>query len=420
MQVCIQPSKLSGKLAAVPSKSYAHRAIIAAALATAESVINNVVPSDDILATIDVLSGFGTSFKWQADRLIVQPKPLRTPTAVLNCRDSASTLRFLLPLALYVDGACTFNGNNGLAKRPLDDYINLFRRHNCKIDYDGKLPLTIEGEPLSGSLAIAGNVSSQYISGLLMSLPLSAQNSTLHLTTPLQSSAYVDITIDVLKRFGIAVKTASTGWQMAAKQHYQATDYTVPGDYSNAAFWLVAGTIGAAIDVAGLRIDSLQGDRRIIEIINQMGGNIIWEGDVCRALPSKTHGIELDVSQIVDLVPAIALLAAVSQGVTTLSGGERLRYKESDRIAAVVTQLNALGADIVETDDGMVITGKSRLTGGNVESCGDHRIAMMATIASVVCDNTVVLSSAQAVNKSYPRFFEHFAALGGNYEQYNR
>ncbi len=420
MQVCIQPNKISGKLTAVPSKSYAHRAIIAAALADASSVIHNVAASDDILATVDVLTGFGTLFSWHGDRLIVQPKPLRTPPDVLNCRDSASTLRFLLPLALYVDGACTFDGNSGLTKRPIDDYIKLFQRHNCRTIYDGKLPLTIEGAPLSGELEISGDVSSQYISGLLMTLPLSYENSTLHLTTALQSRNYVDITLDVLQTYGIMVTRLANGWQVAGKQYYRTTDYTVPGDYSNMAFWLVAGTIGAPIDISGLPVVSLQGDQRIIEIINQMGGNINWDGDVCRALPSRTHGIELDVSQIVDLVPAIALLAAVSNGVTTLYGGKRLRYKESDRIAAVVTQLRSLGAEIIETDDGMIITGKSHLRGGNVDSCGDHRIAMMATIASVACNNTVILSSAQVVNKSYPNFFEHFAAVGGSYEQYNR
>ncbi len=420
MKLQIYPTKLAGRLLAAPSKSYAHRAIIAAALADGVSQIDNVAKSDDVLATIAVLTAFGCNFQWRGSSLLVQSSALQTPSKVLNCRESASTLRFILPLSLQVKGPCTFSGQPSLAKRPLDDYLILFNKHNCQIEYNGRLPLTISGKPLCGEVAIAGNISSQYISGLMFALPLCDQPSTIRLTTALQSRGYVDMTIAVLRRFGIVIEPLSNGWQIAANQRYQSTDFTVEGDFSSAAYWLVAATLGQTIEVAELSSESLQGDRAIVDVINRMGGAVSATTTGFIAKPAKTRGITLDVSQMVDLVPAIALLASVSEGQTTLIGGARLRYKESNRLESVVTQLNALGADIEETADGMVIRGRRRLVGGRVNSCADHRIAMMLTIAATVCDQPVILSAAEVVAKSYPQFYQDFAALGGNYEQYNR
>ncbi len=420
MKLVIRPSKLAGKVTAPPSKSYAHRALIAAALADGQSHIANVAACDDVLATIDVLRAFGCSINWQQNSLTVVPAPFKTPQGRLNCRASASTLRFMLPLALLVDGACTFDGYPSLAERPLDDYLTLFKRHNINLKYDGKLPLTLSGRPLSGQLDIAANISSQYISGLLFALPLAAQPSVIRLTTALQSAAYVALTIDVLQHFGIAITASANGWQVAGGQRYRATDYRVAGDYSNAAYWLVAATLGGAIEVDDLAPDSLQGDRAIVDLINQMGGAVQPTEGGYFAESAKTVGRTIDVSQIVDLVPIIALLASVSNGLTRLTGGARLRYKESDRIAAVVAQLTALGADIKATDDGMIINGKSQLNGGVVDSCGDHRIAMMLTIAATVCRQPIILQNAAAVAKSYPQFYQQFASLGGIYEQHNR
>ncbi len=415
-QIIIKPQKLCGQLVAPPSKSYAHRALIAAALADAPTTINNIVLSQDVRATAAALVALGAQLSFRENSCRVLPRPLKRPQGGIDCRESASTLRFLLPLSLFVDGGCSFTGRGALLTRPLDDYVDLFKAHRCIVDYDGKLPIALSGEPLQGEVRISGAVSSQYISGLLFALPLSGVASTIKLTQPLQSSDYVAMTIDVLARYGITVKTLEDGWSIAAGQHYKATDFNVEGDYSNAAFWLVAGTLGKGVAIEGLNPNSLQGDRRIVDIINRMGGAIDVAQSAVVAKPAATHGIDLDISNVVDLVPAIALLAALSKGRTRLYNGARLRLKESDRIKSTVAQLSALGAQIVETADGMLICGVEALRGGVVNSCGDHRIAMMLSVAASACQQSVTLQNAAVVAKSYPNFYEDFAILRGTYE----
>ncbi|PIE77263.1 MAG: 3-phosphoshikimate 1-carboxyvinyltransferase [Clostridiales bacterium] len=415
-QIIIKPYKLCGELVAPPSKSYSHRALIAAALCDAPSTIDNIVLSQDVRATKEALSAFGAKIHSFEKSCRIVPMPLTRPRTAIDCRESASTLRFLLPLALLVEGGCSFTGRAALIGRPLDDYVELFKAHDCIVDYDGKLPISLKGSPLQGEISISGAVSSQYISGLLFALPLSGAAATIKLTEPLQSRDYVAMTIDVLAQYGIKVESLASGWHLAAKQRYRATDYRVEGDYSNAAFWLVAATLGERIVIRGLNPNSLQGDRRIVDIINRMGGDVKASDDALIANPAQTHGIDLDISNVVDLVPVIALLAALSKGQTRLYNGARLRLKESDRIKSTVEQLRALGADIVETADGMIIRGVSALRGGIVDSCGDHRIAMMLSVAASVCQQSVTLQNAAVVAKSYPNFYEDFAALRGIYE----
>ncbi len=406
---------MRGEIVAPASKSYAHRALIGAALADSVSTIDNIILSQDVAATADALVAFGADISYHGKSCRVVPMPLKRPERAIDCRESASTLRFLLPLSLFV-GGCTFTGSGALLARPLDDYIALFKAHGCLVDYDGRLPIALTGKPLSGDLRIGGAVSSQYISGLLFALPLSDVASTVRLTEPLQSKDYVAITIDVLAKRGIAVQTLEDGWTIAPKQRYRAIDYRVEGDYSNAALWLVAGTLGERIAVRGLNPNSLQGDRRIVDIINRMGGAVEVTESVVVANPAQTHGIDLDISDVVDLVPAVALLAALSKGQTRLYNGARLRLKESDRIKTTVEQLCALGGNIVETADGVIIRGVDALHGGIVDSCGDHRIAMMLSVAASVCQRTVKLQNPTVVAKSYPNFYEDFTTLGGNYE----
>jgi 3-phosphoshikimate 1-carboxyvinyltransferase len=308
----------------------------------------------------------------------------------------------------------TFTGRGRLAERPIAAYADICRRQGLGWESGGGLPVTVQGRLQPGRFSLRGDVSSQFLSGLLFALPLLPGDSTIMITTPLESKGYVDLTLAALAGFGISASHHEyREFHIRGSQTYKPRDYTVEGDFSQAAFWLVAGTIGAAVKCRGLSETSLQGDKVITGLINTAGGAIRLADGVFTASPAVTRGTIIDAADCPDLVPVLAVLASLSQGETRIIRAGRLRIKESDRLASTARELSKLGADIREEADSLIIQGKPELNGGAVDSWQDHRIAMALAIASVRCKQPVLLHGAECVNKSYPEFWQDFASLGG-------
>lgn len=411
----VQSAVLNGTVTIPPSKSLSHRAVLAAALAEGESIIENLVFSEDIEATCDAISDFGVQYARRQDSLMVLGREkLETPHIPLQCRESGSTLRFMIPFAGLTDGPVVFCGEGKLATRPLYPYIDIFKEQGIRYHYEGHLPLMSEGRLKPGIFTMPGNISSQFVTGLMYVLPLLEGDSEIVLTSSLESRDYVELTIQMLQRFGVTVETVSPDrFRIPGGQHYKPTGYRVEGDYSQAAFWVAAGILGNGLVLTDLDADTCQGDRRILEIAGAMGADIRWEAGNLKVMPSKTHGTLIDASQCPDLVPIAATLAALSKGETRIINAARVRIKESDRLNAICTELNKLGANIQETPDGLVINGVERLTGGTVQGWNDHRIVMSLAVAAIKSDGPVIIEGSEAVRKSYPHFFEDFKALGG-------
>ena len=405
MDITITPGLLSGSITPPPSKSQSHRVLIAAALAEDVSMLRNVALSQDIEATIRCLEALGASFRWEGETLAVtglagQAAP-QGELPLLDCGESGSTLRFLIPIALALRGGGRFTGRGRLMERPQGPYFDLFREKGISFEQkDGVL--TVSGRLEPGTFSLPGNVSSQFITGLLYALPLLSGESEILLTTPLESRGYVDMTLDALDRFGVRVEWGDCGrFSIPGGQTFQARDLAVEADWSNAAFWYAAIGLGSQLELDGLNAFSSQGDMRIVPYYLKMRGK---------------GPVELDVSQCPDLVPALAAQAALrGEGLTTrLVNAARLRMKESDRLATVTEVLNALGADVEEHDDHLVIRGKDALPGSvTVSGHNDHRIAMMAAVAATGCGAPVTITGAECVRKSYPNFWDDYEALGG-------
>lgn len=420
MDVQITPVKLAGHVTLPASKSHCHRLLIASYLAgslasgkEAIGIENDLPimnwPGDDIVATIEALEQLQST---------EEPK--------IYCKESGSTLRFLLPVAAVLHFSSSFYGQGRLPKRPLSPLLQQMKNHGCKISNDSTSSLIckLQGKLQGGEFFLPGNISSQFITGLLFALPLTASGGHIHLTTALESSSYVDLTIQVLSDFGIVI-TKSTHksaagtelitYHVAGNQHYQLPSTTgvlqPESDWSAAAFWHVANRLGCHIilerksrlakekpTINSVKSDasSLQGDKAIVDIIR-------------RVSTTKT----IDASNIPDLVPIIAVLLALTPGKREIIHADRLRFKESDRLHETAKGLTALGATVTEINDGLVIVGKEQLDGGIVHGARDHRIIMSMAIAAIGCKNPVTITGAQSISKSYPLFFHHYEKLGG-------
>jgi 3-phosphoshikimate 1-carboxyvinyltransferase len=421
-QVTIEPSKLKGGVEIPSSKSICHRAVICGGLSQGISRIGNVNFSQDINATIEAMKSFGMGVEKSRNSVkIFGAKELKVVKDSIDCFESGSTLRFLIPIAALTGQKVVFSGRGELANRPLEPYYKLFDEKNIYYkNEEGKLPLTIEGKLEPGEYRIRGDVSSQFISGLLFALPLLDGDSKIIITTELESKPYVDLTVDMLKRFSVNVDNIGyTEFFIKGNQKYEAVECSIEGDFSQASFWLAAGILGADIECQGLSMASLQGDKAILDIIKEMGGGIEQHGDKIKALPSKTRGIVFDASECPDLVPIVTVLASLSEGTTEIINSGRLRIKECDRLKAICTELNKIGADIEEKEDGLTIRGREQLKGGKTHSWGDHRIAMSLAVASIRCSEPLVIEDSSSVNKSYPEFWKHFRMLGGILDERN-
>lgn len=407
------PTSLEGTLSVPTSKSLTHRALIAAALAKGTSTISDVVFSDDILATIEALRQIGAKLEIKDAQVIVKGiKSIKAPNSPVDCNESGSTLRFLIPILALTNKQIVFTGAPSLLSRPQTIYETLAKQDGISFLHTAE-KIVIDGSFKGNRYHIDGSVSSQFFTGLMFALPLLPNDTYITIDGPLESKGYIDLTIDILKRFNIDIDEVENGYFIEGNQRYKPTDYTVEGDFSQASFFLVGAVLNGTININNLSHESLQGDREIIDIIQEMNGLVIYSENGYIVKKSATKASTIDVSNCPDLGPIIALLASVSKGTSKLVGTGRLRLKESDRIDSTVDTLKRLGASISTEGDTIVIHGKRRLQGGTVHSHNDHRIAMMAAIAALVCENPVIITQANAVSKSYPHFFNDYKKMGG-------
>jgi len=411
----ITPKKLSGTITAPPSKSESHRAIICAALADGNSEIQNVSLSNDVLATINAIKVLGARVTFVENKIIINGSPcFATNFAKINCDESATTLRFLMPLVASFGIKTTFIRKASLLKRPLTPYYSCLTKQGVSLSSSETLPLEVSGKLQPGKFALPGNISSQFISGLLFSLPILKHDSEIVLTSPLESSGYVDLTIDILSKFGITINKINSGFFIPGRQTYKPTNYNVTGDWSSASFFAVAGAIGGEVSIDGLSLDSQQSDKAILKILEKFKVKHAFNDNCLTVFPSSFSGADIFSAQIPDLIPPISILSALSNGISKIWGASRLKFKESNRLKAIYSCLENFGVDVQETSDGLIITGTNKLSKCSLNSYGDHRIVMAMAIAATVADGKVKISDAQNIHKSYPDFFEDFIKLGGN------
>lgn len=409
MTITITPAKLSGTVTPPPSKSQAHRLLIAAALARGKSTVSNVAYSRDIQATVSCLSELGAGFTVDGSTITVwgmganHMSPMRRMAyPQLDCGESGSTLRFLIPIALAVRAGGIFRGHGRLMQRPLKPYFDIFDEKGVSYKLMGDT-LSVAGLLTPGSYRLPGDISSQFFSGLLFALPLLDGPSVIIPTTMLESEGYVQMTLQAMDLFGVSFPMTMSlppQYHPAGNQTYTAAHVTVDADWSQAAFWYAANFLGSGLEITGLNECSAQGDSVITHYMTRL------------AEPGEQ---EIDMSGYPDLAPPLSAMAALRAGETTrLVNADRLRLKESDRLSSTAQVLGALGADVEEGPNSLTIRGKDKLPGGvTVDSHNDHRIAMMTAIAATGCVKPVTLTGASCVEKSYPNFWFEYERLGG-------
>ncbi len=416
MQVNIKPIKPSGVVSAIASKSDAHRAIICAALSNDKTNIHISHISKDIEATLSCIRNMGADFIIKDNTYEITPIKKSVQNPILNCNESGSTLRFLLPVLSALGQGATFVGSGRLPERPMELIVDLLKEHGNSFS-SSRLPITVSGKTTPGTFEISGNVSSQFISGLLFALPLIKDASVIRLTSKLQSSAYVDMTIDTLKSFGVNVKQNENEFFIDAKDSYTSPkEYFVEGDWSNMAFFMVLGAIGGKVTIKNLNFNSHQSDKMILDALRLANVKYTVLKNEITVEKGQIKPFDFDVSQCPDLFPVLSVLACRAKGKSTLYNAERLRIKESDRIQTTKELIINLGGKAEETKDSLIIYGNETLKGGTVESHNDHRIAMSAFVASSICENEVILKDAKAIDKSYPSFMEDFSKTGGVFD----
>ncbi len=415
MTLTVEKRALKGKAVAPASKSVLHRLLICAALSDKPTTLTDCSLSQDIVATAECLQALGASIKIEGSCIMVNPLRKANTSAWLDCGESGSTLRFLLPIAAALGGA-TFTGRGRLAQRPLSPLYELLSENGCTLTPNGTFPLTVTGRLAGESFSIDGGVSSQFISGLLLAAPLLGSACTVTVTGAVESRPYIDLTIAAMRHFGVEVVQQGNTFTVPCGKGYRSPEtMAVEGDWSNGAFWLVAGAISpnTTMTVGGLDERSLQGDREIVSILRGVGA-VVEQQDGALSVKggSPFTPFRVDVAQIPDLVPILAVLAAAIPGCSRIENARRLRLKESDRLSSVHAMLTALGGTVTLGEDFLVIHGTGRLAGGTVDACNDHRIAMAAAVASCLCERSVKIVGAEAVSKSYPTFFREFAERG--------
>lgn len=403
MDVQITPRRLSGVVTPPPSKSLAHRYVIAAALAAGTSTIRNLAFSEDIEATLRCMEVLGARWEAAEDGIRVtgaggQRRPFGGNLPRFDCGESGSTLRFLIPLALTADQGGIFTGRGRLMERPQQPYFDLFDQRGISHSLEDGV-LTVRGSLSPGEYRLRGDVSSQFFTGLLLALPLLEGPSVVISTTKLESASYAAMTMGVLERCGVRVR-----WSPALNGFgvepgiYAPFEETVEADWSQAAFWYAAIALGSNLRLRGLKGQSPQGDAAVVAHAKKL---------------SLTGEVKIDLSDCPDLLPPLAVMAAVRRGTTRFTHAARLRLKESDRLASVSGMLRAIGGAVAEEEDGLTVYGVSTLPGGTVDGANDHRIVMAAAVAAARCQGPVVIRGAEAVKKSYPNFWRDYENLGG-------
>lgn len=416
MNKTILPGARTGEVHIPASKSQAHRMLLCAAMGENEVTLRCRGLSKDILATVACLKALGASVDAEGEVLHLRPVSAPPPgLCPLPCGESGSTLRFLLPLVGVLGASAVFEREGRLPERPIEPLRRELCRNGMDIRSDGAR-LSCSGQLRPGAFSLPGNISSQYISALLMTLPLLEGESTLHMEGALESAAYVAMTEEVLRLGGVRTEKTGYGYRIPGGQRCRfAPELSVEGDYSNAAFFLCAGALSErGIRVTGLDPQSRQGDRAIVPLLEEMGAQVASDGSSVTVKRAALHGITIDASPIPDLIPVLSVVAAAASGETRVIHAQRLRLKESDRLHSTTQMLRALGAEAEELPDGLVIRGGRTLAGGTVDACGDHRIAMSAAVAGGICRGAVTICGSECVQKSYPDFWTDFQQLKGD------
>ena len=418
MNIEITQGISGGSIAAIPAKADAHRAFIAAALSGKRVAIRlgTAELSQDIAATLRCLEQLGTRIVHRGNGVwesVPAPLPARPE---LDCGESGSTLRFLLPIAAALGVTADFSGSGRLPERPLTELMDTMTRHG--VDFSGeKLPFRLSGKLEGGRFELPGNVSSQYISGLLFALYAGRLAGEIVLTTRLESSRYVDMTVATLRRFGADIRRTADGWSVGTGNGEAPETIAVEGDWSNAAAFLVCGALGGKVTVSGLNAESLQPDRAVLDILRRFGAETAAEGGDVSAAPGVPRPAVVDVSETPDLLPVLAVLAARSPGKSRFVNAARLRLKESDRLASTAKLLRSIGIEVSEEPDSLEITGGTTVSGARTDSFNDHRLVMAAAAAATLGALPLTVTGADAVNKSQPGFFDDFSELGGKYRR---
>ena len=409
MDIKITPSQqISGQVYAPPSKSYAHRYIISAFLSRQSGFIENVGNSKDVYATLNALKAVGLNYEMKDNGVSLSFSSLEK-SAIINCNESGSTLRFLLPVISALGIKATFTGKGKLLQRPILDLTNCLNENGAEIDR-----FIVNGKLKSGEYKITGSVSSQFISGLLLALPILNGDSKIIIDGELVSKDYINVTLDVLKTFNIIIEKTTYGYYVKGNQTYvMPTKAIVEGDFSGASFILAMGLLGGSSSVLNLNKNSAQGDRKIIDALKLFGGDIKEIIGGYQAKKSKLKGITLDCENIPDLVQILSVVGAYAEGTTTLKNVSRLKDKESDRIEGIIKNLTASGVSASYDGKDLVIKGKNKVIGGVFSGDNDHRTVMAFSVLSAFCGGDSVVSDSEAVDKSYPNFFKDYIALGG-------
>jgi len=417
MKASIAKSEVSGRMTAPSSKSYTIRGLMCAALAKGESKIINPLHSDDTKAAVNVLAQIGVSTQDDEAGWRVDGGNFRQPAADLFCGDSAATLRFMAAICSLVPGRCLLTAGPSLARRPIKPLIQALRQLGVNCSSQGEVaPVVVEGGRLKGGTTeLRGDISSQYVSALLFIAPLADEGVTVSLSTPLESKPYVLMTTDCMERFGVKAEYSPQMERIRiSRQAYQPASYNVEGDWSSASYFLGIGALSGKVKVENLNLESRQGDKMILDFLRDMGASVEINTDSITVSRAKLNAIHADLSDCIDLLPTVAVLAAAADGTSELFGIERARIKESNRVAAVKDGLERMGIKIEEERDKLTITGSSP-KGSVIDSYDDHRIAMAFGILGTVAGKTVI-NNAECVSKTFPQFWDILKSIGGQVE----
>ncbi len=419
MDKIFYPAHLAGSMAAPASKSEAHRRLICAGLTQGETVLDGFMPSADTEATIRCLQALNAGITADGTRLTLRGGTPKDGQPVMDCGESGSTLRFFVPIALSLTGGATFRMHGQLGKRPMEVYRDLFVPRGVMwrmgVGADCAAELFVRGALEPGHYVLPGNVSSQFVSGLLFALPLLEGDSTLTVMPPVESVGYIRMTLEALESSGITVEeTGAFAWRIPGHQQYKAQSGRLGGDYSQAAVMLCAGALGHDVTVTGLAPNTTQGDRAVLEHLSALGARVQETAAGIGVAADMLHGSVLDMHNCPDIAPVLALTCQLAKGESRLKGCGRLRMKECDRLTATVDMLNQLGGKARVEGDDMVITGMESLRGGvTVDGWNDHRMVMLAALAATRCKNPVTVTGVEALSKSWPGFLQVYEALGG-------
>ncbi len=415
MKLIVRKGSLNGTVQAPPSKSHTHRAYLLAALSAGVSRVISPLFGEDTDATLDAIRALGAEVTVKEDSVCIFGGNLHSADVVVDCRNSGSSIRMLAGIAAGLLGTTTFTGDESLCKRPMIPLLSALEELGAGVaSTAGCAPFSISGPVLGDTVSIRGDISSQFISALLLGAPLSPSGRRIHLTTPLASRPYVNMTIAAMQKHGVMVEETSDGFFVPAGQTYRAVDGTVSGDYSSAAFILAAGALTGKVTVTGLEENDSQGDKAVLDILSRFGAHVSRNGASVTVERGSLSGIEIDISDAPDLFPILAVVGCAAEGTTRLFGAAHLAFKESNRLQTTAAFLSAMGADIKATEDGCVIRGGRPLHGAVIETRGDHRIAMSGAVAALIADGDTIIDDISCADVSYPAFVSDLQKLGGN------